>query len=357
MADAARKPRVAVLPAHGEPGEITDACDLLRLVFPFTHDRVQRRFDVEIITRASPLAGFDVLVVQRHLRPELSPPAATELIFNARKSGIRVVYDLDDNLLDRHPNATVELSLDVHRPKVRMLCRQADLVVVSTHALKARVANMSPNVFVAKNALPEAWIAAAGGARQSENLSIGYFGTLTHLRDFMEIAGPLKAALTRLKRLSPRVVLCGISTDPRFADIFRQVARVDVLPVDANYATFFSSLRLQEPWSIGLAPLRAGAFENCKSDIKHIEYAALGIPAIHSDVPAYEAIENGRGGLKCDNEPEQWLDAIMRLAESPEQRRALREAANADLMENRRMDSAADRRIEILESVLSARRN
>ena len=47
-------------------------------------------------------------------------------------------------------------------------------------------------------------------------------------------------------------------------------------------------------YDFGLAPLVRGRFNDCKSGIKVLDYAALGLPTMASAVPAYvESIPNG----------------------------------------------------------------
>ena len=61
-------------------------------------------------------------------------------------------------------------------------------------------------------------------------------------------------------------------------------------PAEAvSYPRFVRWLRGQGPFDLGLAPLADTAFNRCKSDIKALDYAALGILPLVSDSSAYRA--------------------------------------------------------------------
>ena len=82
------------------------------------------------------------------------------------------------------------------------------------------------------------------------------------------------------------------------------------------YPLFVGWLREQRPcWHIGLAPLRDTEFNRYKSELKWLEYTALGLAVVASDRAAYAAVQDGvRGRLVADN-PAAWAEAIVELAD------------------------------------------
>jgi len=61
----------------------------------------------------------------------------------------------------------------------------------------------------------------------------------------------------------------------------------------------------------GLAPLHNTVFNRCKSTLKWLEYSAMGLPTIASNVVPYKhSIEHGITGYLVDNNPEAWTEAI-----------------------------------------------
>jgi hypothetical protein len=198
-----------------------------------------------------------------------------------------LVYDLDDDLLSPHPSPPVERFLDSMRPKVRYLLREADLITVSTDVLAARLRDRGLNVQVWANALDENLVPPLQNSRRGAG--IGYFGTNSHLQDLMSIVGDLSASASRQPAM-PTAEFCGITDDPRIGAILGHAMNVSVRPTQGNYAHFHGMLANEACWSVGLAPLLAGAFNDAKSDIKILDYAAAGIPVIASDVTSYASL-------------------------------------------------------------------
>jgi len=73
-------------------------------------------------------------------------------------------------------------------------------------------------------------------------------------------------------------------------------------------------------FDIGLVPLNNIPFNEAKSNIKGLEYAAAGIPFIASDMPEYRLLhETGVGTLAST--PEQWTLAVERLLDHRERKK------------------------------------
>jgi hypothetical protein len=80
-------------------------------------------------------------------------------------------------------------------------------------------------------------------------------------------------------------------------------------------------------FDIFIAPLLDNEFNRCKSPIKFLEYATLGVPVICSQVTPYsEVITDGENGLLANN-PDQWDEKINLLISDPNLRYRL--AVNA----------------------------
>src|SRR5436190_17200987 len=346
MAGLSRKPRIAVLPEQLGTAPV-DACASLRVIYPFTDPKVRARFDVEVVGIDAPLATYDAVVFQRFLHPLLSLDDAEELIGSLKRARTRIITDIDDNLLDPHPSADLERTLLPLRSKARLLLRIADCVIVSTPILRQRIVQLNPNVVVSANALPENWVIRTR-RRRPRQLVIGYFGTFTHLRDIMTVAAGIRAGLSRLGR-SARLALCGVSSDPRLPEVFKDFAEISVVPPIANYPAFFEFMRDLAGWDIGLAPLERGPFEDAKSDIKFLEYTAFGCAGVYSASPAYGTVQDGMTGLVRVNTASDWADAIIRLAEEPGLTGNLVRAAQDEVLETRTFAAGAERLCSILE--------
>lgn len=71
--------------------------------------------------------------------------------------------------------------------------------------------------------------------------------------------------------------------------------------------------------TLALAPLRADAFNEAKSDIKFLDYGLAGVPAIFSDFGPYRrTVHEGVNGLLRSNEMEAWQEGIEVLLDQPD---------------------------------------
>jgi hypothetical protein len=162
-------------------------------------------------------------------------------------------------------------------------------------------------------------------------------GTASHEADLLCILEPLRALLSRYHgRVSLELV--GV------VDEFRMKAMFGTLPVTlktvpkecVEYPDFVKWMRTELRWDIGLAPLDNTPFTGCKSDIKWLDYAFLGIPGVFSRVPAYAgSIRSGETGLLVDASPEAWYGALISMVEKRSIREQIRSAAFNAVREQR----------------------
>jgi glycosyltransferase involved in cell wall biosynthesis len=119
------------------------------------------------------------------------------------------------------------------------------------------------------------------------------------------------------------------------------------------YPNFVRWLRgLRDQFDVAVAPLRDDEFNRCKSDLKYLEYAALGLPAVFSDCEPYASVEDGRTGLKAAGD-EAWVAALTRLRDEPALADELADSAFAYVVEQRLMRGGAERLLELVLSAIS----
>jgi glycosyltransferase involved in cell wall biosynthesis len=312
-------------------GTLTWACAEIRLLRPYRHAAMRAHAEVTA-GRRLPSGRLDAVVVQRAGWPEASVDEVARVVREVRRRGAKLICDLDDDLLAEHPSGVTEAQLARLRPRVRLLLREADLVIVSTAPLAERVRRLNPNVALWRNAIDEALARPPRPASAMEGADIGYFGTLSHLHDLLAVIGSLEAGLDGLAR-RPQVELCGIADDPRLVQLLARHGTVRTLPVDGDYAAFIDGLQSRPAWKVGLAPVAGGPFNASKSDIKFLDYALAGIPGVYADCDAYADVEHGRTGLKAPLGD--FGAAARRLLDEPELRRAIRATAREHVLQER----------------------
>jgi hypothetical protein len=95
-----------------------------------------------------------------------------------------------------------------------------------------------------------------------------------------------------------------------------------------SYPGFVNWITAAPPWDIGLAPLADTAFNRSKSVIKVLDYAAMGLAALASDMPVYQgSLAAGVGGRLVRNDPDAWYAALSLLVRDRAERARLAEGA------------------------------
>jgi len=208
---------------------------------------------------------------------------------------------------------------------------------------------------VVENGLDERlWLAGPPAVPPRQGpLRILFMGTMTHDADFAIVEG----ALARLKSVFAEHVsieLLGVSSR---GDLPSWVNRVG-MPVHASssYPGFVNWIS-QQHWDIGIAPLADTPFNRCKSAIKALDYAAIGLPVLASDRAVYRgSLADGAGGMLLPDDEAAWFVALSRLVRDAGLRRRLSEGARTAVPAKMLAAQAASRRAAWLSLLESERR-
>lgn len=190
----------------------------------------------------------------------------------------RLVYEIDDDVysVDKvNWMAYRVYAKPIHQDAVTHAAQVANMVTVSTEPLAEvmRKATGHDNVVVLPNYVDDAIFDIQRPHRK--NLVVGWAGGASHALDISMIAPSVKRYLKRNRTVELHL----IGTDYR--DTFNGKARFS--PWSNDLFDYYRDI----DFDIGLAPLYPTPFANSKSYIKALEYAALGIPVLASDLPPY----------------------------------------------------------------------
>ncbi|HEY5410617.1 MAG TPA: hypothetical protein VIJ94_07810 [Caulobacteraceae bacterium] len=246
----------------------------------------------------------------------------------ARARGLPVVLHIDDDLFGLPVVVGIERYRGGRHPRriqaLSAALRRADMIVAATETLAARLAPLAGHSRIG-------WLENGTGgrpqprSRQPEGapLVIGYMGSASHGPDLELVLPALDALLAR--RRDVRVELFGsIARLPAADRLPAAVVRHDV--VAGDYAAFKQRLTALD-WDIGLAPLAASPYNQCKTATKWVEYADAGAAVLASDVEVYQPMIGC--GAAAGAAPGQWAPVLERLIEAPDLRRGLARSADA----------------------------
>lgn len=223
----------------------------------------------------------------------------------------RLVYEVDDDLWNVDPTNRIAFEwfingYDVESNKYHSVAYNlennisvADVVTCTTPALAEILSQWNSNVRIVPNYIPK-WLLEHDRPRR-ERLTLGWIGSATHEMDWAVCSRDVRKHLER----NPQVDLKIIGAE---ANQWLKIPK-DRIVETGWFKDVTDSWRAID-FDIGLAPLRPHVFNRSKSAIKFLEYSALGIPIIASDVgPYHDNIVHGETGflVKYDHEWSKYL--------------------------------------------------
>lgn len=265
---------------------------------------------------AEPLRGLRILGTDTSIGPDLTDERLDQcdtilvhLLHDERNSEAwqkiakrgthKLVYDIDDDIWNFDPRTETYN----YWTRERLLTAQeniaaADVVTTPSAYLAELLYGLNKNVWVLPNTVPE-WLLHYQPTRWRQKFVMGYQGARQHVADLQMIGHDLALMLRRHR--NARMHIWG-----ELNPLGLPVSRVIRTPWCHDIPTYYRSLSM----SVGLGPLRNTPFNHAKSGIRAVEYAALGIPAILTDVPAYRPyIQSGWNGYLVSHEDD-WYETL-----------------------------------------------
>lgn len=318
--------------------DIVSALEGYRLYGPLTHAGLGINQGVhEGVLNENVVSGSDIVLFQREF--PVNFPNYLTLITQAASSDKPVVMDLDDDLLGLPNNHPDRLKMYFAEAQVPMLTAmiQAKALTVTTPYLAGLLKAYNTNTYVLPNFLDDSiWRMNPPQAANGEKMRILYLGGITHAPD-LQI---LLAAIQNLATMYPdrlEFIFYGANlevSDPLPATFTHIKSETYV------YADFVH-IALALSADIAIAPLEDNNFNNCKSNIKYLEYTAMGLPGVYSNVIPYSGvIKPGTNGFIAAS-TDDWVKAISRLIDDPQLRQQIVNEAQEDVRKNWLMSTHA----------------
>jgi GT2 family glycosyltransferase len=164
------------------------------------------------------------------------------------------------------------------------------------------------------------------------------------MEDLEMVEGPLIRLLEKHKKLE--MIFWGCCTEK----LHRYHPRVKSYPSLENYADFVREFQKQD-LDVAIAPLTEDPFNQGKSGIKWMEYAAGSIPGVFSPIPAYrKLVEEGRTGHVCRDE-EEWFEKLDALISDRELRQEMGKRCRKQLLADHLVSRAGRQWEELIESI------
>lgn len=260
-----------------------------------------------------------------------------EVVQEARRLGMPVLFDIDDLVFDVDVYATNSNLLSLSRSEQAELLHGAKLYqqaleladhgIASTPTLAGYMKKFCRGqVHLVENAIDAELLRLADLPLirpQNDTVTIFYgSGTRTHDKDFAQAETALIAVLERFDNCQ-LVILGHLNLSDAFDRVAHKVHRIGF--IDA--ADYYQAIR---QFSISIAPLEPGQFNDAKSNIKYLEASVFGIPTVASPAAAFkQVIRHGENGFLATNHDE-WFDALSHLVSDATLREHLGKQARED---------------------------
>jgi glycosyltransferase involved in cell wall biosynthesis len=255
----------------------------------------------------------DLVLIQRDFPRDTA--GYTQVTAAARAHGKPIIFDLDDLLLELppdHPDRAIQYYTDALVPMLHAIVT-ADAVTASTSPLCDYLRNFNPHVWLLPNYLEDTlWPLRTTADSASEGpVTIGYMGGGSHMPDLAAIA-PVLQKLAGEYNERIRFRFWGGAPPPGLAGM-PNVEWTDLSLPYPELAAYFS----EQICDLFIAPLQDNLFNRCKSAVKFLEYSALGVPGVYSQITPYQAmVVHGQNGFLAATRPE-WETFLRQLIDSP----------------------------------------
>lgn len=281
----------------------------------------------------------DIIILQRRYGQRWE-----NMVKTWKEQGCKVVYEIDD--------AYQHIPLVNIKPSYREMCKpqttqavgrimsMCDYVTVSTPELREWVMRVSMHgkntIFWLKNTLDLSMWKRIEKAPIDE-VMIGYAGSEQHVLDLPVLGGSLHEMFMRHHEKVSFGFMGYITPD---------MWSIDLLEGEVYFKGGEPFLQYPEAlahlgFDIGLAPVADNFFNSCKSELKYLEYSALGIPTIASDTAPYrraigysEWDDQKCRGLLIKNKPRKFLRALEVLFKDADLRKHIGQNAHNYVLEN-----------------------
>jgi glycosyltransferase involved in cell wall biosynthesis len=181
--------------------------------------------------------------------------------------------------------------------------------------------------------------------RATGRIEVLYMGTATHGPD-LDMIMPAFHKLSSVYGGLFRLTVIGLVQTHPDPDWLRRIP----VPNRPEYPRFARWLRdFAGDFDVGIAPLVDSEFNHVKSDIKILEYTALGLPVIASSVGPYRSLETGSLCESLDD----WYNALEVMISDPASligERVLVERAERAMWRHRRASQAGEAMLALVDA-------
>ena len=295
------------------------------------------------------------------------------------KEDVRIVVDFDDNVFEvsplsshyqdygteevriRLPNGDIKelwkdgFNIDLKKNRERLdtikFCLESvDMVTTTTEILGNVLRNYNENIRILPNCVDlSRWRKLP--LKETDEIKLFWSGGWSHYEDWFLIRDVIPEVMRRYKNV--KMVVMGFDFFAKVNDLprerfeFHDWEHVQAYPLQCSIIS---------P-DISIIPLRDTNFNRCKSSIKWVEMAAMGVPSVVSFVSPYMEMgplsQKDNAVFIQNNDKDAWIEGISRLVEDAELRKEITKNARQTVLENFDIGTQYGKWVSAYEEVLT----
>ena len=279
------------------------------------------------------LRHTDAVILQRKLLNSLH-------LYLLRRAAPLLIYDFDDAIFMRDSYSLKGLHNPRRLKRFRAIVGASDVVVAGNGFLKDQASAVcSPeHVHVVPTCVEPGRYPLAGHTRNGAGVQLVWVGSRSTLHGIMA----MQPILTHIHWRWPGIQLKLI------CDRFPQLLGMPVIPCVWSDPTEAQELAAAD---IGMSWVPDDLWSRGKCGLKVLQYMAAGLPVLANPVGVQaDMVRHGENGFLVET-PDQWAEAVGRLAHDPELRRRMGEAGRRRVEKDFGVAVGAARWVSLLQNL------
>jgi glycosyltransferase involved in cell wall biosynthesis len=262
---------------------------------------------------------LDMVLVQRNI---IKPHLANRFINHCQKRNLPIVFEIDDDLTNVPPEKDPTGIYAKTAMGIKAIVAASSTVIVSTELLGKKLSQYNSNIVVVPNTISESiWFRPLAAENSSydwsfdpDKVKILYMGNPTHGEDLAMV----KPVFEKLVDEGYPIQLYVIGGEPE-SESKNWYQRISIPAASRHYPQFVPWFRqLAKNFTLAIAPLVENEFNQCKSPLKYLQYSAVGLPTVCSNVTPYKELVSDQNGFLVDNTAERWYQVLVNAIDNLE---------------------------------------
>lgn len=229
-----------------------------------------------------------------------------EAIRYVNSRGKLSIADVDDNMWDVKPSnhAYKFWSKPKNVAFFNACLKEVQMITTPSQHLGKLLGQRNRNIKIIPNMLPDDFWPNIDRDYSPPVIKLGWAGGTSHFEDLEMVVSPVKQVVEEFKNVELHL----------FGNFKMMGNPFEGFPaVLYDIATLENYPSVIRQFDIGFIPLENNNFNNFKSDLKFVEYAAAKLPVIISNTPVYELrVTHNETGLFANNDKD-WIKGLKRL--------------------------------------------